>query len=73
MDVSDKVSWNRISDTQWQTKAHRAGNWVGTITLGAGANPYSLTISGGGGTTTWPTLRNAKNAFRRFLFDKPVQ
>lgn len=72
MGVSDKITWFKISNTQWQTKAKREGLWVGTITLGAKPNPYTLSISGGGGSSSWPTFRNAKNAFRKFLQDKPV-
>ena len=67
----DKYRWQKTSDTQWTANPQRG--YTATIDYAVGPNPYTLTITGPGGTvTSWPTLRNAKNEFRRFLLDKPV-
>lgn len=70
MDSSNKIKWFKQSDTQWQTRDHRG--YVGTIDYAPGANPYQLTVTPGPVVTTYKTLGRAKNGYRRFLHDKPV-
>lgn len=65
----DKIRWQKTSDAQWTSNPERG--YTATIDYAAGENPYTLTVDGE--ESSWPTLRNAKNAFRRFLSDKPVQ
>jgi hypothetical protein len=66
----DHITWNKTANTTWETRAHRVGDYTGTIEYTPGLNPYELTISGGGGVSTHATLRNAKNHYRKFLFTK---
>ncbi len=68
----DKYTWFRTaSATQWNTaRAHRG--YTGQIVLASSV--YTLTITGTGAPAAapYPTLKNAKNAFRKFLTAKPV-
>ena len=69
----DHITWNKTDDEEWTSRVERT--YQGTIvrdTDPGNAEPYELTIDNGGGVTTHKTLRNAKNEFRKFLFDKPV-
>lgn len=55
--------------TAWATRrAHRG--YTGAIAFAS--NEYTLTITGSGApaAAAYPTLRNAKNAFRKFLLEK---
>jgi len=68
---SDKITWNKTSDTECQTKGPRRG-YTGTITLDVKPNPYKLEITPGPVNSEHATFKAAKNAFRKFLLDKPV-
>lgn len=67
----DKIRFYKTADDQWQTADERG--YTAQIDYVAGPNPYTLTINPGAVVSSWPTLENAKNEFRRFLLDKPVQ
>lgn len=75
--MSDKVghiTWHRTSNTTWATvNPKRDGDYTGTITEGAKPDPYALEILPGPVNSSHPTLKAAKDEFRRFLFDKPVR
>lgn len=69
----DKYTWILDgSATQWKTwRGHRG--YTGAI-VRTGDAVYQLTITGSGAPAAAPykTLKNAKNAFRKFLTAKPV-
>jgi hypothetical protein len=69
----DKYTWKRnASETEWVTwRSHRG--YTGSITRTGGA-AYELTITGTGApaAASYPSLKRAKNAFRKFLTAKPV-
>jgi len=67
----DKIRFFKTADNQWQTADHRG--YTAQIDYVAGPNPYTITINPGAVTSSWSTLENAKNEFRHFLLDKPVQ
>lgn len=69
----EHITWNKTGNEQWTSRVERT--YQGTIVRDtdiANPEPYELTIDNGGGVTTHPNLRSAKNYFRKFLFDKPV-
>jgi hypothetical protein len=66
-----KIKWFKVNNTKLETKNHRG--YIGTIDILNTSPKYKLTISGYGVLGTYKTLANAKNAFRKFLFNKPVQ
>lgn len=69
---ADDITWFRNgSVSNWATaRAHR-GYTAAIVLVGP---TYTLTITGSGapGPVGYATLRNAKDAFRHFLLDKPV-
>ena len=71
MDVSDKISWFKTSATTWSPKTQRGFDAEITYTAGI-ENPYEIVINPGAVTSQHATFRNAKNAFRKYLLDKPV-
>ena len=72
MVVQDKnITWNKIADDQWQTNNPKR-TYIGIITYVPGLTPYQLSITPGPVNSNHDTLRNAKNEFRKFLFNKPV-
>lgn len=59
--------WFHTSATTWESGEVRG--YTATISFN-GSSTYTLTIDNGGGVSTYPTLRMAKNDFRKFLHDK---
>lgn len=71
-DCDNKFTIWKTGATSWATeRAHRG--YTCAIAYAA-LTGYTLTITGSGAPAAapYPTLRNAKNAFRKFLHDKPV-
>lgn len=63
------ITWVKTSDNVWQAEAYRTPVYVATITKVA--NDYNLLINPGSVTLgPYTTLNLAKNAFRKYLFDK---
>lgn len=68
----DNITWFKTSATTWETpNQHREYTAEIEYTIGVG---YELTITGLAppAPEVYVTLRNAKNGFRKFLFDIPV-
>lgn len=63
-----RIRWRVTSATAWATyQAHRG--YSATISVSGGV--YTLAVTGTGSySSTWPTLKNAKNDFRKYLLDK---
>lgn len=72
MNTDHHINWHKTSNTQWQTTPHRT--YTGTIDRIGASAPYThrLTVTPGPVVTTVKTLGQAKNEFRKFLLDKPV-
>lgn len=70
-DNADKITWWKTSDTTWETVTSKRG-YTAEITIGAKPDPYTIEINPGAITTSHETFRQAKNEFRKFLFNKPV-
>lgn len=69
MGQTTKINWNKASDTTWTADARRSVTYTATITKTG--NNHALVVNPGAiAVGTYATLRNAKNAFRKFLFDK---
>ena len=66
----DQLRWQKTGNSTWA--ADKRG-FDAEIQLGSGAQPYQLTIQPGAVVTTHNTLGQAKWAFQKFLFNKPVQ
>lgn len=67
--ATEDLKFFKTSNTEWEINKRGIN---ATVTYGGpGANPYELAITAGP-TTQHPTLRAAKNAFRKYLFDQPV-
>ncbi len=70
------LTWRKTADKVWATNPKRLGNYYGTITYTVSVTPglgdeYVLVINPGAISTDHDTLKQAKNEFRKFLFDKP--
>lgn len=64
-----KINWNRTSDTTWESDGRRTLTYTATITKTA--NDHALVVNPGAvAVGVFGTLKNAKNAFRKFLHDK---
>lgn len=62
-------TWTKTSDTTWQAKAYRTVTYTAVITKTG--NNHALVVNPGAiAVGTFETLKAAKNAFRKFLFDK---
>lgn len=73
MSTSDRISWLKQTNSQWKTRSKRGH--VGTIDYaGIGLDPYTLTVTGAGAPApaSYPNLRDAKNAFRKFIHTAPA-
>lgn len=73
MSVDTIFKFFKTSAITWETaRAHRGYTAEIEYTLPSG--PYTLTITGAGAPAPaeYVTLRNAKNAFRKFMLDKDV-
>ncbi len=72
MSTTDKFRFFRTGSTTWATPTTHRG-YTALITYLSGTG-YTLAITGSGAPSnaTYPTLRNAKNAFRKFLHNKPI-
>lgn len=70
MSTSNKsITWNRTSETTWQAEAYRTVTYTAVITKTG--NDHALVVNPGAvAVGTFATLGLAKNAFRKFLFDK---
>lgn len=69
--MSTRINWNRTGVNQYSTsRAQKSGGYTAVITY---STNYTLTITGAGAPApaSYNTLRNAKNAFRKFLLSKP--
>ena len=69
------MKFTKSADNQWQSRPQRG--FIGTIDFNPAGTPptgrYTLTVDSGVGVIgDFTTLRKAKNAFRKFLRDKPV-
>lgn len=62
----------KTGDASWATP-HSYRGYTASIAYVSGTG-YTLTITGPSApaAATYPTLRNARNAFRHFLLDKPI-
>ncbi len=61
--------WAKTTDTTWQAEAYRAVTYVAVITKTG--NNHALVVNPGAvAVGTYTTLKNAKNGFRKYLFDK---
>lgn len=71
---SPLLKFKKTANNEWQSRPRRG--YIGTITrslVPATPQPFNLTIdSGVGSVGDFDTLHQAKNAFRKFLRDKPV-
>lgn len=67
----DRITWFKTSATTWETPRSHRGYTAEIEYIGG---TYTITITGPGapGPSTFETLRNAKNFFRKYLFTKPV-
>lgn len=68
--MGDRLNWNRTGVNQYETvQKQKSGHYSGRINY---STQYTLTITGPGAPapSTHPTLRSAKNAFRKFLLSK---
>ncbi len=68
---SKLMKFIRVTDLTWESRRRRT--FLATITKNLITHKYNCTVDNGGGNLgDFNTLRNAKNAFRKFLHDKPV-
>jgi hypothetical protein len=68
---SPLLKFKKSANDVWLSRPRRG--YLGTITRSISSLPFNLTIdSGVGSIGDFSTLRQAKNAFRKFLLDKPV-
>lgn len=68
--MSDKnITWNKTTDTTWQAEAYRTVTYTAVITK-TGALHALVVNPGAVAVGTYATLRNAKNAFRKYLFTR---
>jgi hypothetical protein len=68
--MADKnITWVKTGDDTWQAEAYRAVTYTAVITKTG--NDHSVVVNPGAvALGVFPTLRNAKNSFRKYLFDK---
>lgn len=67
-----KIKWQKIGDTTWEVDDHRGYTAEIEYDPLAVSLPYEIVIDPGAVTSQHATLRQAKNVFRKFLFDKPL-
>lgn len=68
---SPLLKFKKTSNTTW---AKTIRGYTATVTFNALATPdrYNCTVDGVGSLGDFTSLRKAKNAFRKFLLNKPV-
>lgn len=69
--MSDRINWLKDTDGKYRKSLR---GYTAEITVNANGTTTLITNLGeiDEDTTEHPNLRAAKNAFRKFLFDKPV-
>ncbi len=65
----DGINFQKTADNVWECKAYRSTTYTLTITK-TGNNHAVVANPGAVAVGTYPTLRQAKNACRKYLLDK---
>lgn len=70
----DQLRWQKTGNNSWAADKRDYTAEIEMATpIGSTPQPYTLTIEPGTVTSSHDTLGQAKRAFQKFLFDKPVE